>query len=291
MAKKCASLLRNCPQCKKRFQNNRSQESCPDCGADLHCDKFSVPGYNYCPNHGGPAPARNFFGLGRGMTTGKGSAFPLTQIASKYNEMQSNGKILSNRKSMDILWHRVEELAERIDLNQAPERMATIQKLWIEFRTLSAQGKDMEAVVMARKIDAEFEAAYHDYMAWKQMIEILEVHSKMTESEVKIMKDLRMIMTAEDAYELVAQVMAVMLRVLQDDPKKLKEAQYELTRLIGETGGRFGRSRGESRVGAGSSDMDRERVFDTGDSERSETAGADAIGPVSEGRDQGDILP
>lgn len=223
------------------------------------------------------------------MTTGKGSAFPLTQIASKYNEIQSNGKILSNRKAMDILWHRVEELAERIDLNQAPERMATIQKLWIEFRTLNQQDKELEARAVARKIDDEFEAAYHDYMAWKQMIEILEVHSKMTESEVKIMKDLRMIMTAEDAYELVAQVMAVMLRVLQDDPKKLKEAQYELTRLIGETGGRFGRGRSEGGSGSGSGGLDREKFLHPGDEERPYIEGSFTTGGVPEGPAAGDI--
>lgn len=224
------------------------------------------------------------------MTTGKGSQFQLAQIASKYNEIQTNGSILSNRKAMEILWHRVEELAERIDLNQAPERMATIQKLWIEFRTLTAQDKELEARAVARKIDDEFEAAYHDYMAWKQMIEILEVHSKMTESEVKIMKDLRMIMTAEDAYELVAQVMAVMLRVLRDDPKKLKEARYELENIIGSNAiGRLGRSHREGGSGAGSSGLDREQFLHPGNEERSYIEGEAAAGGVSEGPATGDI--
>lgn len=226
------------------------------------------------------------------MITGKGSSSQLVQIASKYNEIKNDGRILSNRKAMDILWHRVEQLAERIDLNEAPERMAKIKSMWEDFRSLGIQGKEVEALVIAKAIDAEFEAAYHDYMAWRQMIDILEVHAKMTESEVKIMKDMRALMTAEDAYELVAKVMAVLLRVLQDDPKKLKEARYELEIIIGSNvGGRLGSGSRESGGGARSGDMDRERVFDTGDEERSEVAGPDAIGPVSEGRDSGDIQP
>lgn len=183
------------------------------------------------------------------MTTGKGSNFQLTRLAATYNEIQSNGRILSNRKAMDIIWLRVQQLAERIDTNQAPERMTNLQKLWANYRESLMNGESVQATLLMRQIDDEFEAAYHDYVAWKQMFEALELHSKMTESEVKIMKDLRAIMTAEDAYELVAKVMAVLLRVLQDDPKRLKEAQFELGRLVGEGfDGRFG---GGSRQSAG----------------------------------------
>jgi hypothetical protein len=168
------------------------------------------------------------------MTTGKGSNFQLTRIASKYNEIQRNGQILSNRRARDIIWTRVEQLAERIDMNEAPERMEIIRKLWMKYREAQSNGSQVEEVLAAKQIDDQFEAAFHDYAAWRQMFEALELHSKMTESEVKIMKDLKAIMTYEDANLLVAKVMAVFLRILQDDPKKLKEAQFELTRLVGE---------------------------------------------------------
>lgn len=267
MATLCTAPLRNCPKCKARFQRGKQEEVCPYCGTDLHCTHYVVPGYNYCSNHGGPSPARGFYGLGRGMTTGAKSSFQLTRIAASYNEIQGNGRILSNRKAMEIIWKRVEQLAERIDLNEAPERMAKIKSLWEDFREKSESGNEIEAKLICKKIDEEFEAAYHDYMAWKQMFEALEIHSKMTESEVKIMKDLRAIMTAEDAYELVAKVMAVMLEVLRDDPKRLKEAQFALTRIIGETGGRFGGGSREIASSDGPGEVDRERVFDPGDQE------------------------
>lgn len=223
------------------------------------------------------------------MTTGKGSNFQLTRIAASYNEIQGNGRILSNRKAMEIIWKRVEQLAERIDLNEAPERMAKIQKLWVEFRALTAQEKEVEALIVAKEIDAEFDAAYHDYMAWRQMFDALEIHSKMTESEVKIMKDMRALMTAEDAYELVAQVMAVLLQVLQDDPKKLKEAQFALTRIIGENNSGSGRGRRESGSGPGSGGLDREQFLHPGDEERSYIEGSSTTGGIPEGSTSGDI--
>lgn len=224
------------------------------------------------------------------MTTGAKSSIQLTRLAAKYNEIQSNGRILSNRNAMEIIWARVQQLAERIDLNDAPERMETIKDLWTSFRSLSSIGLEAEANVTARKIDAEFEKAYHDYMAWRQMFQALELHSKMTESEVKIMKDLHAIMTAEDAYELVAKVMAVFLKVLQDDPKKLKEAQYELGRLVGEgLDNRFGSSGGTRARITGSGGMDRETVFDSRDAQGSEAEWPDETGSLPEGRDPGDI--
>ena len=226
------------------------------------------------------------------MTNGSKSGFQLTRLAASYNEIQGDGRILSNRKAMEIIWMRIQQLAERIDLNDAPERMEKIQALWKELREKEEAGKQVEAQVVANEIDKEFEAAYHDYMSWRQMFQALELHSKMTESEVKIMKDMRVIMTAEDAYELVAKVMAVFLKILQDEPRKLKEAQYELNRLVGgEIDSRFG---GRSREGGGvprPGGMDRETILDTGDEERSETSGTDKTGSIPEGRDPGDIQP
>lgn len=224
------------------------------------------------------------------MTTGARSQFQLTRLAATYNEIQSNGRILSNRKAMDIIWARVQQLAERIDMNEAPERLQTLTDLWMEFREKERAGEGLEAGLIARKIDAEFEKAYHDYMAWSQMFKALEIHSKMTESEVKIMKDLHAIMTAEDAYELIAKVMAVFLRILQDDPKRLKEAQYELSRIVGEgLDSRFGERGGTGARITGSGGMDREAFPYPGDEEGSEATWTDEVGEIPEGRDPGDI--
>lgn len=226
------------------------------------------------------------------MTTGSGSNFQLTRLAAKYNEIQNSGRILSNRHSMDIIAMRVQQLAEDIDAKDAPEKMERLATLWKDYREKQANGKEVEAMLVANDIDDEFEKAYYLFQAWRQMFQALELHSKMTESEVKIMKDLRAIMTAEDAYELVAKVMAVMLRVLQDDPKRLKEAQFELNRIVGgEIDSRFG-SRSGTRAGSdGSSELDREGIFDPGDAQGLEITRTDETGRVPEGRDPGDIQP
>jgi hypothetical protein len=165
--------------------------------------------------------------------TGSGSHFPLTRLAAKKNEMLRDGQILSNRKSIDILGRRIEELLERIDQNQAPDRLAKLFKLWERYKTAQRGGDALKELKTRADLDAAFESAYHDYASWKQMFEALDLNKVLVESEVKIAKDLHAILTAEDGYELVGDIFAIILRI-EDNPKKLKRYQYEFTRLIGE---------------------------------------------------------
>ena len=184
------------------------------------------------------------------MTTGSRSQFALTRLASSYNRMMKDGRVLSNRQSLEIVRRRIEQLAERIDINDAPDRMEKINELWIKYTGLLDRDQHTEAHLTRKELDEEFEKAYHDYAAWKQMFEALDLDRKMVESEVKVLKEIKAILTAEDAYELSAKLLAAVMRVV-DDAKKLKQVQYEFTRIIGESGD--GASEGHDEDAWGSS--------------------------------------
>lgn len=230
---KCEHLTNACRKCGVKFDSHEKDKTCPECGEDRACHNEQVPGYRWCSVHGGPSPERGFYGLGRPVSTGQGSSFQITRLASKYNQIKRDGRLLSNRASMEIVRHRIEQLAERIDLNDAPERMKNLGELWQDYKKLRDVGLLAEASVVSQKIDSEFEAAYHDYMAWKQMFEALDLDRKMVESEVKIMKDIQAIITAEDAYQLSAKLLGAVMNVVTD-PKQLKQIQWEFARLVGE---------------------------------------------------------
>jgi len=175
--------------------------------------------------------------------SGVDSKFQIARLAAKYNEMENDGRILSNRRSLEVIRTRIQQLAERIDLNQDPMRLAKLQELWQDYRAQRLVGDELEARKTAILIDAEFEAAYHDYMAWQQMFEALELDRKMVESEVKIAKEMKAILTAADAYELAAKLLASIIEaasslILDDNirGKFLKRIQYEFARLIGDRG-------------------------------------------------------
>lgn len=243
---KCASLLHTCRKCGERLGRHNQNETCPQCGNDCHCENEAVPGWDYCSVHGGPAPGRNFYGAGRGLTSGVGSMFPITKLAAKYRQMTMDGRVLSNRHSLEIVRHRIEQLAERIDLSDAPERMQRLGELWQEYRALLANGQSVEAAVKAREIDAEFEHAYHDYAAWKQMFDALDLDRKMVESELRVVKELHAMMTAEEAYEFSAKLLGAVLNVVTD-PNQLRRIQFEFARIIGE--------QPERRTGTGSAEV------------------------------------
>ena len=168
------------------------------------------------------------------MTTGAGSSFPLTRLAAKYNEMKKDGRILSNRHSITIIDHRVMQLMERIDADDVPDRLNKLQKLWNEFREMEAIGNNIEANRVKKEIDTQFAAAREDYLSWEQMFNALDVRRKMVDSEVKVAKDIQAILTAEDAYELVAKLLASVIQIV-NDPNKLKQIQYEFTKIVGDT--------------------------------------------------------
>lgn len=226
---KCGSIISKCRKC--GFENKDRLETCPECGEDMHCQNESVVGYPKCSNHGGPAPRRNFYGRGT-MTTGSGSSFALTRLAAKYNQMMTNGQVLSNRAAIEIVDSRITQLLERIDFDEAPDRVARLYELWTAFTT---EENGAEKIALEKKISDEFEKVYHDYKAWEQIFAALDLRGKSVEREVKVLKEIKAIMTAEDGYELAAKLLGAVMRVIGDEPKKLKQVQYEFTRIIGQS--------------------------------------------------------
>lgn len=163
----------------------------------------------------------------------RGTDSRLMKIAEKYSKMMSNGRILSNRAAMEVLDDRVKQLADRIDVNDAPDRMGRLHNLWEEFKEADALDKGSERYLAIKKLDNEFEKAYHDYKAWEQLMQLFDLRRKLVDSEVKTIKEIKAILTAEDAHELVAKLLAVVIRVVQDTVK-LRIIQFEFSRIIGE---------------------------------------------------------
>jgi len=260
----CQAYKKSCPKCGFFYDKiYTGKKICPECGTQrARCKGYAVLPYRFCRFHGGPNPKNNFYGMGHMLTSGKSSQFELTRLAGKYIEMKKDGRLLSNRASMEVVRVRIQQLLDRIDMNQAPDRLKNIKDLWENFKNSGGSGQ----AEYSRLLDEEFEKAYHDYAAWKQMFEAIDVDRKLVESEVKIIKDMRAVLTAEDGYELTAQLMAAVMAAtgampeIPDNVKRnfLKRIQYEFTRVVGERiGDRAGRGFTEDSD-AESGDVDRE---------------------------------
>jgi hypothetical protein len=253
-----------------------------------------VQGWNWCGAHGGPNPDHGWYGQGGNIVTGKQSHYPLVRLSAKYGEMQKDGKLLSNRDSLAIVRHRIQTLLERIDLNEAPDRLAKIARIWDKFRTADRLKDNLSMIEAKAEMDDLIEQATTDYVAWKQMFDALDLDRKLVESEVKIIKDMHAIMTMEDAYEFQAKLLNSIVTTVNYMPithevrvQFLQRIQYEFTRLIGESPDRgLGASSGEDDD-SGSDILDGEGISDPGDEERPEAEGTPGPDAIPEGRIEG----
>ena len=209
------------------------------------------------------------------MTTGAKSSFPIVRLAARYNQMLADGRVLSNRQAIDIADIRIRQLLERVDVDEAPERVAKLYSLWGEYMSAKRSGTSAEAMTLEKRIDDEFERVYHDYQAWKQIFEALNLRSQWVEREVKIATAINAVLTAEEAYQAFAKLLAAAMNVVGDDPKKMKRLQYEFSRIIGERSDRLAETdgaedsggSGEGVVEEGSGDVYQEGVLHPGDEE------------------------
>ena len=226
----CSGYITICPACGVQHQEGCEVTTCPSCGAELtRCLRSAVYQLHYCHQHGGPRPTMGIFGK-EPM-----SRFPIVKLSEKYDRMQKSGRLLSNRAAIEVVRTRIQQLAERIDMNHAPDRLATLGKLWADYRSAQNRGSGTEMAISAKQLDEQFAAAVTDYAAWSQMFEAIDLDSKLVEREIKTIRELRAILTAEDARELVAKFLAVILRVFHDQPKKLKEVQFQVVKIIGDS--------------------------------------------------------
>lgn len=188
----------------------------------------AVRGHAACQNHGGPNPYRGEYGRSQDL-----AKFPIVKLSEKYRQMQEDGRLLSNRASIEIVRSRIQQLAERIDVDEAPDRLRKIGDYWAEYMEAKIAGKAADVVMLEKKLSREMDKAREDYLIWTQMFEALDLDSKLVEREMKVVKEIRAFLTAEDAYDLVAKLLAVVTDVV-DDPIKLKQIQYRFTKAIGE---------------------------------------------------------
>lgn len=224
---RCEWLLVECRGCQRLFRRDERYERCPDCGSERQCRApASSMGGPYCVAHGGTNMRNKWKGTHTGapLVTGKQSKSLIPRMASKYLEQTNDSMYMLNKKSIDLIDARILELLDRTDSESSPERMERIVNLWREFRATVPNivgfiNQDKQASKAFYSLEAEIEAAFHDYAAWRQIFEALELRRKHTESEMKILKDMKALMTAEEGMELASQLFAAILKVLKDEPK------------------------------------------------------------------------
>lgn len=157
----------------------------------------------------------------------------IKDIARKALALESDTRILSNRSMIDVMDARLLQLADRIDHEEAPERMKNLYQMFQTFKVARKHGRQAEMSRILAEMDDEFERIYHDYAAWQQMLDIANLRRQAVESEFKIVREMKALLTADQTKNLVGKLLAIIIREVKD-PKALKRINYAFSKLIGE---------------------------------------------------------
>lgn len=226
----CTARRRVCRQCEKRYPQFHTNDVCMECGESMICGAATVKGFSECQNHRGPNPNKGQYGMDHDL-----NKFPIVKLAERYRAVVKDARILSLRGAIEVIRQRIANLAERIDMKDAPDRMARLNKYWVDYLQAKNDMDNAGMTVLQKQITEEFERGHDDYAAWNAMVQALDLERKLVGDEVKIIKEVRGILTAEDAHELVAKMLSIILRVFRDDKVKLRQVKYEFIRMIGDT--------------------------------------------------------
>lgn len=241
---RCKHLYEHCKGCNRFFRKDERYFDCPDCGTSRRCRSYPVKGTDLCASHGGLSnpEAKYVPNPGRPLVTGKNSSSALTRLAAKYNELQSNGPLQSLRPALKVVDERIIALLGRIEENYSPNRIKTIMNAWTNLNASVPGLKDWvkqnkSAAAAYHTLESENKKAYHDYESWNQIMAVLDLRRKLSADEMRILEKMQAMISAEDAYDLVAQLLAVILRVMKEEPngsRIIKTIQSEFSRIIGE---------------------------------------------------------
>ena len=293
---KCIQLTKWCKKCDRRFENHEQMVHCPECGESRNCGNRPMAGFDRCCHHGGPQPQHGYYGRKGNkfsMTSNKGTTSPLNQVATKYLEIQSDPQAQTLRPLHSILNSRLMVLLERVKTNDSSSRMGKVLQLWKRFKKwhpkLAQYFFGAESTKAFNDLDAELEATYHDYEAWREIYTLIDEKTKVSVAEMKILKDMKALISAEDVHDLVGQVLASVAKVV-NDPTKLEQIRYELAAIIGDPIAGRVEKREPTPVNVRTSGMDPGQILHSGDPERSNIEGEDNNDGLSEGHIEGSFL-
>ncbi len=217
---------------------------------------------------------------------------PLNKVASKYLEIQGDPKAATLRPLHTALNARLMVLLGRAGIGDSSSRMENIVQLWERFKKwhpkLELYFHGAEPIKAFNALDAELKAAVHDYAAWNEIYTLIDVKRKVSESEMKILKDMKALISAEDAFDMAAQLLAAVTKV-EDDPRKLEEIRYEFARILGDPIAGRASKREPTIVNVRPSGVDSGQILHSGDFERPIIEGEDNDDGLSEGHIEGGV--
>lgn len=181
----------------------------PDCGAKIRkggsCRQQGMRN-GRCRMHGGLTPA----GIASpNFKTGRYSKYIPARLLKRYAEGESDSTLMDLRDEIALTDTRISDLLGRADLGDSVE-------LWERLRTQLARhdAGDTSAHAECKRL---VEKGIADHHTWDALPPLIEQRRKLVESEAKRLKDMRLMITAEQVMTFVATLSAIVKAHVKDE--------------------------------------------------------------------------
>lgn len=177
------------------------------------CNARAVAGRPYCVFHGGKSPN----GIASpAFKSGKYSKYIPPRLMERYQQSLTDTEILSLRDSLALVEARIADLLNRTDTGEAGVVWRALSGAFGELkRAMKAQ--DAQAINLALgQLQAAINRGSSDYAAWDEVIKLIDVRRRLSESERKRLVDMNLVIGAEQATALVAAIVQSIRRRVSD---------------------------------------------------------------------------
>lgn len=280
----CNYPLLNCRECKKDLRGTENKDNCIYCGAPRRCGKKGMYGIPRCYIHGGGSYKRNTMIGGSKLKNGKHASIPLVRLTyeiterrkqemaklddltEKIQEIMGDPELLAHRRPIALIELRIRQLLERIDADDAADRLEQADAAFREFDRYyrppvdRTKTREKEAYYKLRAI---MDQVNQDYQSWNQIFSAFDLSRKLRESEMKRLKEMNAMISLEDTYDLIGELTQAVIEEV-DDPRTLNAIKARFIQRLGP--GYRGKIRGESEeAGIFEPDnLDSGKLLDTG---------------------------
>ena len=156
------------------------------------------------------------------------------RIADAYLRTLSDEDILSSRDSIALVDARVADLLKIVNSGESGKLWNILRETTFELKQAQLAGDKDGARGLLAKLLNLIEAGYNDYLAWREVFDLIESRRKLTESEQKRLISLQQVFTADQGIKLIRFIL-IIIRKHVKDPAILQAISDDISEKLATT--------------------------------------------------------
>ncbi|MFM7527339.1 MAG: hypothetical protein ACKO63_02395 [Nodosilinea sp.] len=154
-----------------------------------------------------------------------------TRLQERYEQAANDPELLSCRQELALLDARIADVIQRVDTGEAGELWLKAKTSFKAFREAIAANDSDASSRAFKQLDASLSHGYSDWVAWRELINLIGNREKLAASERKRILETKQFVTMEQHAVLTASVFEAVKQEVSD-PTVLAAIGRNLARLM-----------------------------------------------------------